>query len=110
MEELTELNILYEDNHIIVVEKKPNIVIGVPRLYEMFPDSKYINGTDLSFAELLVMGGDKISPSKLDNINETLKKNNCKQKINWNDGGKQMFFGAVEFIHIEKVWQRSNEQ
>lgn len=27
MEELTELNILYEDNHIIVVEKKPNIPV-----------------------------------------------------------------------------------
>lgn len=27
MEELTDLNILYEDNHIIVVEKKPNIPV-----------------------------------------------------------------------------------
>ena len=79
----------------IYVEKKPNIVIGVPRLYEMFPDSKYINGTDLSFAELLVMGGDKISPSKLEKINETLKKNNCKQKITYGYGSTETMMIAT---------------
>ena len=70
----------------IYVSKKPNIVIGVPRLFEMFPESKFINNCDLSFADLLVMGGDKISPSKLEKINETLLKNGCKQKITYGLG------------------------
>ena len=70
----------------IYVNKKPNIVIGVPRLFEMFPESKFINNCDLSFADLLVMGGDKISPSKLEKINKTLLKNGCKQKITYGLG------------------------
>ena len=73
----------------IYAEAKPNIVIGVPRIYEMFPESKYINNCDLSFAELLVMGGDKISPVKLDKINETLKKNNCNHKITYGYGSTE---------------------
>ena len=77
----------------IFMNKKPNIVIGVPRLFEMFPDSKFINGQDLSFGELLVMGGDKISPYKLDKINDTLLKNNCKQKITYG-------YGATEAMMI----------
>lgn len=79
----------------IYVDKKPNIVIGVPRLYEMFPDSDYINNTDLSFAELLVMGGDKISPSKLVKINETLEKNNCKHKITYGYGSTETMMIAT---------------
>lgn len=70
----------------IYTNKKPNIVIGVPKLFSMFPESKYINGSDLSFAELLVMGGDKMSPSKLEKINETLKKNNCDKKVTYGYG------------------------
>lgn len=70
----------------IYVTKKPNIVIGVPRLFEMFPESEYINKCDLSFAQLLVMGGDKISPYKLEKINETLKNNGSNQKITYGLG------------------------
>ncbi len=77
----------------IFMSKKPNIVIGVPRLFEMFPESKFINGQDLSFGELLVMGGDKISPTKLDKINKTLLENNCKQKITYG-------YGATETMMI----------
>ena len=47
------------------------------------------------FAELLVMGGDKISPSKLEKINETLKKNNCKQKITYGYGSTETMMIAT---------------
>lgn len=79
----------------IFVNKKPNIVIGVPRLFDMFPESKFVNNCDLSFAELLVMGGDKISPSKLVKIDDTLQKNNCNQKIVYGYGSTESLMIAT---------------
>lgn len=79
----------------IFVDKKPNIAISVPKLYGLFPDSKYIKDADLSFAKLLVMGGDNISPAKLDNINTTLAEHGCNEKITFGYGSTESMLIAT---------------
>lgn len=91
----------------IYVNKKPNIVVGVPRLFEIFNNSKLINSTDLSFGKLLVMGGDKISPSKLDEINKTLKNNGCQEKIKYGFGSTETGMISTTLDDDEKYYSGS---
>ena len=80
----------------IFVTKKPNIVIGVPKLFSKFSTSEYINNTDLSFSKLLVVGGDNMSPAKIDEVNEALKRNGCEMKLTYG-------YGATEAMNVSAM-------
>ena len=55
-----------------IVRKMPNILVGVPDLYEVLVSVCKRKKKDMSFAKLYVMGGDNVSPEKLRQENETL--------------------------------------
>ena len=51
---------------------KPNIIIGVPTLYEAFLKNEEINQMDLSFLKLLISGGDTLSISLKKKVDDFL--------------------------------------
>ncbi len=58
----------------LIFKKRINCIYGVPGLYEALIRSEYIDKTDLSFMELLVCGGDKLSEKLQKRVNRLLKK------------------------------------
>ncbi len=57
---------------------KPTVVIGVPTLYEALTNSKNVPNLDLSRIKYLISGGDSLSESQIDKINNYLKAHGCK--------------------------------
>lgn len=59
--------------HKLLLRYRPNIVAGVPAIYESLLRSKGFGGKDLSFLKCVISGGDSLSPStkqKLDRLLE----------------------------------------
>lgn len=52
---------------------KPNIIAGVPTLYEAMLKNKKLDGVDLSFLKCVISGGDSLSVSLKGKIDEFLK-------------------------------------
>ena len=61
----------------ILRKYKPNIIIGVPTLYEAFLKNKEIDQMDLSFFKLLISGGDTLSISLKRKVDDFLHTHNA---------------------------------
>ena len=48
-----------------ILNRKANIIIGVPNLFESMVKTCKEKHIDMSFAKLYVMGGDNVAPDKL---------------------------------------------
>ena len=60
---------------------KPNFVVGVPTLYEALISNNNIPNLDLSYLKFVISGGDTLSKSLENRVNEYLKKHNSSTTI-----------------------------
>lgn len=60
---------------------KPNIIAGVPTLYEALLKNNRLEGVDLSFLKCAISGGDSLSVSLKEKVEEFLEDHNCHIKL-----------------------------
>ncbi len=60
---------------------KPNIIAGVPTLYEALLKNKRMKNVDLSFLKVVISGGDSLSVSLKKKIDVFLKEHNAKVQV-----------------------------
>jgi len=58
--------------HKLILKNKPNIIAGVPTLYEAILKNKGLDGKDLSFLKCVISGGDSLSVSLKKKIDKFL--------------------------------------
>ncbi|MDR0591552.1 MAG: AMP-binding protein [Candidatus Nomurabacteria bacterium] len=61
--------------HSILSNTKPNLVVGVPTLFEAMIKDKKIRKLDLSFLKVTISGGDSMAPTLMKEVNNLLAKN-----------------------------------
>ena len=65
----------------ILVKQKPNIIPGVPTLFEALLRAENLEGKDLSFLKGIFSGGDSLSPELKKKVDTFLKDHNCPEQI-----------------------------
>ena len=65
----------------ILLKQKPNIIPGVPTLFEALLRSKDLEGKDLHFLKGIFSGGDSLSPELKRKVDAFLKAHNCAEQI-----------------------------
>lgn len=65
----------------ILMQYKPNHVVGVPTFWEGLTKDKKVQRKDLSFLVTPAMGGDNIKPQIESAINKFFKEHNCTSKL-----------------------------
>lgn len=66
---------------VLLDKHKPNVVMGVPTLFEALTNSNNVNDLDLSCIKYIVVGGDILNPNLEDKINAFLKEHGCDIEI-----------------------------
>ena len=64
-----------------LLRQKPNLIPGVPTLFEALLRSKDMGGKDLSFLKGIFSGGDSLSPELKKKVDIFLKEHGCAQQI-----------------------------
>ena len=64
-----------------LVKQKPNIIPGVPTLFEALLRAENLKNADLSFLKGIFSGGDSLSPELKKKVDTFLKEHNCDQQI-----------------------------
>ena len=64
-----------------LLKQKPNIIPGVPTLFEALLRAESLEGADLSFLKGIFSGGDSLSPELKKKVDAFLKEHNCSQQI-----------------------------
>ena len=64
-----------------LLKQKPNIIPGVPTLFEALLRAEKLEGADLSFLKGIFSGGDSLSPELKKKVDAFLKEHNCSQQI-----------------------------
>ena len=64
-----------------VIKERPNIIPGVPTLFEALLRAKSLEGQDLSFLKGIFSGGDSLTPELKKKVDAFLKEHNCDQQI-----------------------------
>ena len=64
-----------------LVKQKPNIIPGVPTLFEALLRADNLKGVDLSFLKGIFSGGDSLSPELKKKVDTFLKEHNCSEQI-----------------------------
>ena len=62
-------------------KQKPNLIPGVPTLFEALLRAEDLDGVDLSFLKGIFSGGDSLSPELKKKVDAFLKAHNCDQQI-----------------------------
>ena len=62
-------------------KQKPNIIPGVPTLFEALLRAESLEGEDLGFLKGIFSGGDSLSPELKKKVDTFLKEHNCDQQI-----------------------------
>ena len=65
----------------LIIDYKPNMVTGVPTIYEFLLQSKRLDNVDLSFLKWVSSGGDSLSTSMKHKINDFLFERNSKVPV-----------------------------
>jgi len=65
----------------ILKKQKPNIIPGVPTLFEALLRADSLQGVDLSFLRGIFSGGDSLSPELKRKVDQFLKDHNCSEQI-----------------------------
>lgn len=60
---------------------KPNVILGVPTLFEALIKSNTVKNFDLSYVKYAISGGDVLTKNLEDRVNEYFKEHNCKTHI-----------------------------
>lgn len=61
----------------LVKRNKPQVIVGVPTLFEALLNNKGFNGMDMSYVKHFVSGGDSLTEKQNDSINEFLRNHGC---------------------------------
>ena len=69
-----------------LVKQKPNIIPGVPTLFEALLRADNLKGVDLSFLKGIFSGGDSLSPELKKKVDTFLKEHNCSEQIREGSG------------------------
>ena len=62
-------------------KEKPNLIPGVPTLFEALLRADSLQGADLSFLKGIFSGGDSLSPELKKKVDAFLKEHNCTEQI-----------------------------
>ena len=65
----------------VLLKQKPNLIPGVPTLFEALLRAKKLEGADLSFLKGVFSGGDCLSPELKKKVDAYLKEHNCSEQI-----------------------------
>ena len=65
----------------ILKKQKPNLIPGVPTLFEALLRADSMDGVDLSFLKGIFSGGDSLSPELKKKVDAFLKAHNCPEQI-----------------------------
>lgn len=65
----------------LIRKYQPNILLGVPTLFEALIKNPYMQGLDMSNIKYVVSGGDTLSIEKNEKVNKFLKEHNSKAHI-----------------------------
>ena len=64
-----------------LVKQKPNLIPGVPTLFEALLRAEKLEGQDLSFLKGIFSGGDSLSPELKKKVDTFLRQHNCPEQI-----------------------------
>ena len=64
-----------------LIKQKPNIIPGVPTLFEALLRAENLQNADLSFLKGIFSGGDSLSPELKKKVDQFLKDHNCCEQI-----------------------------
>ena len=64
-----------------LVKQKPNLIPGVPTLFEALLRAESLEGADLSFLKGIFSGGDSLSPELKKKVDAFLKDHGCSEQI-----------------------------
>ena len=64
-----------------LIKQKPNLIPGVPTLFEALLRAENLEGADLSFLKGIFSGGDSLSPELKKKVDTFLKEHGCDQQI-----------------------------
>ena len=64
-----------------LIKQKPNLIPGVPTLFEALLRANNLDGQDLSFLKGIFSGGDSLSPELKKKVDAFLKEHNCTEQI-----------------------------
>jgi long-chain acyl-CoA synthetase len=81
--------------HRLLSRYEPNLILGVPTLFEAMLDDKKIGRADLSFIEMAVSGGDVLAPKLKDACDKFLRERGSKAVIIQGYGLTEYLAGAV---------------
>lgn len=65
----------------LVKRNKPQVIVGVPTLFEALLNNKGFNGMDMSYVKHFVSGGDSLTEKQNASINEFLRNHGCNIKV-----------------------------
>lgn len=65
----------------LVKRVKPQVIVGVPTLFEALLNNKGFQGMNMSYVKHFVSGGDSLTETQNENINQFLKDHNCNIKV-----------------------------
>ncbi len=65
----------------VLVKEKPNLIPGVPTLFEALLRAENLEGVDLSFLKGIFSGGDSLSPELKKKVDAFLKAHGCSEQI-----------------------------
>lgn len=69
------------DFHKLVLKYKPNVIAGVPSIYEYMLRSNGFEKKDLSFLKCIISGGDSLSPATKKKLDAVFAAHGCKAEI-----------------------------
>ena len=70
-----------DEFHKLLFKYKPNVIAGVPAIYESFIRSRAFDGKDLSYLKCIISGGDSLSSSTKEKLNRLLSEHGCKSTV-----------------------------
>jgi long-chain acyl-CoA synthetase len=79
--------------HKILANKRPNIILGVPALFESMLSNPKIAKLDLSFIQMVICGGDKIQDSLKTECDRLLHSRGCDVEI-------MQGYGLTEYLAV----------
>lgn len=65
----------------LIIKNKPEVILGVPSFFEKLIESPKLNGVDLSYLKVIIVGGDALNTEVEEKINRFLENHNCNIKI-----------------------------
>ncbi|MDR0397882.1 MAG: acyl--CoA ligase [Candidatus Nomurabacteria bacterium] len=81
--------------HKVLQSRKPNIILGVPTLFEAMLQNKHIAKMDLSFLELLICGGDTLPNQLKDECDKMFASCGCMVEVLRGYGLTEYLAGAA---------------